>query len=47
MGASTRNKYMCEAFHVNCPSAVREPQMVLFSTHIYDTKMYFKKLFDK
>ena len=27
--------------------ATREPQIVLFLTHVYDTKMYFKKLFDK
>ena len=27
--------------------AAREPQIVLFLTHVYDTKMYFKKLFDK
>ena len=27
--------------------AAREPQTVLFLTHIYDTKMCFKKLFDK
>ena len=26
---------------------VREPQIVQFLTHVYDTKMYFKKLFDK
>ena len=24
-----------------------EPQIVLFLTHVYDTKIYFKKLFDK
>ena len=27
--------------------AAREPQIVLFLTHIYDTKMCFKKLFDE
>ena len=27
--------------------AAREPQIVLFLTHVYDTKMYLKKLFDK
>ena len=27
--------------------AAREPQIVLFLTHIYDTKICFKKLFDK
>ena len=27
--------------------AAREPQIVLFLTHVYDTKKYFKKLFDK
>ena len=25
----------------------RDPQIVLFLTHVYDTKMYLKKLFDK
>ena len=25
----------------------REPQIVLFLTHVYDTKKYLKKLFDK
>ena len=34
-----------EAFHVNYPSARREPQIVLFLTHVYDTKKYLKKLF--
>ena len=29
-----------EAFHVNC-------QIVLFLTHVYDTKKYLEKLFDK
>ena len=27
--------------------AAREPQLVLFLTHVYDTKKYLKKLFDK
>ena len=27
--------------------AAREPQIVLFLTHVYDTKKYLKKLFDK
>ena len=27
--------------------AAREPQIVQFLTYVYDTKMYFKKLFDK
>ena len=27
--------------------AAREPQIVLSLTHVYDTKMYLKKLFDK
>ena len=27
--------------------AVRDPQIVLFLTHVYDTKMYLKKFFDK
>ena len=27
--------------------AARDPQIVLFLTHVYDTKMYLKKLFDK
>ena len=27
--------------------AAREPQIVLFLTHVYDTKIYLKKLFDK
>ena len=27
--------------------AAREPQIVLFLIHVYDTKKYFKKLFDK
>ena len=27
--------------------AAREPQIVLFVTHVYDTKKYLKKLFDK
>ena len=36
-----------EAFHVNCPSAARERQIPLFLTHVYDTRMYLKKLFDK
>ena len=27
--------------------AAREPQIVLFLTHVYDTKTYFKKFFDK
>ena len=27
--------------------AARELQIVQFLTHVYDTKMYFKKLFDK
>ena len=27
--------------------AARKPQIVLFLTHVYDTKMYLKKLFDK
>ena len=25
----------------------REPQIVLFQTHVYDTKKYLKKLLDK
>ena len=27
--------------------AARKPKIVLFLTHVYDTKMYLKKLFDK
>ena len=27
--------------------AAREPQIVLFLTHVYNTKMYLQKLFDK
>ena len=27
--------------------AAREPPIVLFLTHVYDTKKYLKKLFDK
>ena len=36
------NIYVYEAFHVNCPSAARESQIVLFLTHVYDIKMYLK-----
>ena len=36
-----------EVIHVNCPSAARERQIPLFLTHVYDTRIYLKKLFDK
>ena len=36
-----------EAFHVNCPSAAHERQIPLFLTHVYDSRMYLTKLFDK
>ena len=29
-----------EAFHVNCPIAARERQIVLYVAHVYDTKTY-------
>ena len=36
-----------EAFHVNCSSAARERQIVLYLAHVYDTKTYLKKFYDK
>ena len=36
-----------EAFHVNCPSAARDRQIVLYLAHVYDTKTYLKKFYDK
>ena len=36
-----------EAFHVNCPSAARERQIVLYLAHVYNTKMYLKKFYEK
>ena len=38
--------YVC-IWRVSRQLPQREPQIVLFLTHIYDTKMCFKKLFDK
>ena len=39
--------YIYEAFHVNCPGAARERQIVLYLAHVYDTKTYFQKFYDK
>ena len=39
--------YKYEAFYVNCPSAARERQIVLYLAHVYDTKTYLKKFYDK
>ena len=36
-----------EAFHVNCPSAARERQIVLYPVHVYDTRTYLEKFYDK
>ena len=36
-----------EAFHVNCPSTARERQIVLYLPHVYDTKTYLKKFYDR
>ena len=37
-----KNLSIYGAFHVNCPSAVRERQIVLYLAHVYDTKTYLK-----
>ena len=34
-------------FTSTAPRVAREPQIVLFLTHVSDTKIYLKKLFDK
>ena len=39
--------HIYEKFHVNCPSAARERQIVLDPAHVYDTKTYLKKFYDE
>ena len=40
MKRSVKSLFIYEAFHVNCPIAARERQIVLYLDHFYDTKTY-------